>query len=335
MDLLLLFYFLGVVAMQFTAVQTEVGHQLTQYFEKELDADIKLEKVRITWFNRLVVDDLYISDLQKDTLIYSREIDLGFDLYDLLHFHPRVQSICLTRPVVYLEKTAEDATFNYQFLVDYFSSGDTSQAFTLLMDHLEILNGRIYVDQDPLKKNRNHFDPEKLNIENFHLYVSGLHIQDGVIRLGHIETSFEEKAFILEELTASAVISEKQIDIRDLFISTPFSEIHGSLRLKSDDWSSYDHFEREVHMSAHFLPSDLSMRDLSFFIPDLKGMKDIPHFSGDFSGNIADLKGKDVELSLEDHSSIELDFEIAGLPDFEKTYFLLDIQAVDQYQEWY
>ena len=70
------------------------------------------------------------------------------------------------------------------------------------------------------------------------------------------------------------------------------------------------------------------MVDLSYFVPGMKGAKDIPQFSGSLNGNIDNFSGKNITLSLSNHSHAHLDFKLKGLPNIEETFFFFEIKEL-------
>ncbi len=328
MDVILLIYALVVFALQINYFQSLTGKAIAKYLSKEWNAYVDIDRTEITFFNRLVLDELIIKDRLSDSLLYSRETDIGLELNLFKSRKFSIQSICLSDPKINLKREGEKEDFNFKFLIDYFSSSDTiSPPLKLGIDHFEIINGHFNMNDETKKqKSGNSFDPSHLAIRELNLYVNDLQIDSNLYQVNYIKLSMKEQDFQLDNLTASISASDKGINIHDLHIQSPKSEVHAYIDLKTDNWQSYQNPLSDVNFKIRFLPSDMSTTDLAYFVPDLRGMRDIPEVKGEFSGSVDRLNGKDVQLSLADHSRVSLDFKLQGLPDFEETFIYMDVK---------
>lgn len=326
-DILLLLFFALSLSLQLTQVQTFFAQKASAYLSSELGNKVEISKLRIDFIQRVVISDLYVSDLDGDSLLYTSSLDIGFDPFQLFLLKPRVQSFCFHDPVVQIHKS-RDSLMNYQFIADYFSNpNDTSKVeINIHLSHFEIYDGRVEFNNLLHDEKPEGFDPNHLNIKDLDIYASEVDLEDGQLQIELFDLSLREDEFQLEELSAGLMIDETGIDISDFLMKTPHSEIHGRITLITESWKDYNDFLNKVQFKTRFLPSDLAMADLSYFVPDLNGLADIPKFSGYLSGSISNLKGRDLNISLSNHSYARLNFKFKGLPHFEETFIYLDIK---------
>ena len=111
--------------LHLSPVQTWLVKKVANNLSQKLHTRVTVKKVDFSFFNKLDLQGLYIEDLKKDTLLYagSAKVDITdwFFLKEKISFN----YIGLEDAVVNLERS--DSTWNYQFLLDYFSSPSSSK----------------------------------------------------------------------------------------------------------------------------------------------------------------------------------------------------------------
>lgn len=330
-DMLLLLYVSLAILMQFEAVQTYFAKKLTQYLSTELQTEVSIDKARFEFFNRLVLNDFYVEDRAGDTLIFSGEFDLGFDPRTLLGKELNFGSLCLTNVQFNLKKDSITELLNLQFLNDYFStpSDDTTSVdFELTLNRIEVVNGYFTYNDHTRKSKKSGFDPWHVDIDKLSLNGEDLVIHAGGVNVSALKLSLVSQEFVIKTLEGDLRITEELMELRHLFLQTEVSEIHGYYSMHANNWKDYLDFNSKVKFNTRFLPSSVAMKDLSYFAPILKGISDIPNFSGQVRGSVDNLHGKQISISLANHSQASLDFQLRGLPDIQETFFHFDIREL-------
>jgi len=70
----------------------------------------------------------------------------------------------------------------------------------------------------------------------------------------------------------------------------------------------------------------VSLKDVGLLVPALKGMNENIEVSGQASGTLADIKGKNIELSLGNNTRLAFDVYLNGLPEISNTYMHIDLK---------
>lgn len=109
----LLYFFI-----QQECVQTWLVHKATTTLSEKTGTNISVGKVKIKFFKTISLQDVYLEDLEGDTLAYIHTLDsrLAYINPFTMKFHFNSLSLDGVRANVY--RTENDSTFNYQFLVD-------------------------------------------------------------------------------------------------------------------------------------------------------------------------------------------------------------------------
>ncbi|RYD92408.1 MAG: hypothetical protein EOP50_12755, partial [Sphingobacteriales bacterium] len=106
-------------------MQTEWGqnwlvHKVTARLSRELQSHIRIDHVSIGFFNRLNLEGVLVEDRKADTLLAAGLVQVRITDWFFLKDRAELQYIGLKDVNVKLQRT--DSLWNYQYLVDYFSS---------------------------------------------------------------------------------------------------------------------------------------------------------------------------------------------------------------------
>ncbi len=125
--ILVLVFVVAWAALQFPAVQTKVVQQITNNLSKTLDTKVSIGKVDIDFFKTIVLKDVFIEDQKQDTLLFASELDATIGLLSILDSKIQLSQINLKNAVVQLSRPQTDSLFNYNFLIEAFSSTDPKE----------------------------------------------------------------------------------------------------------------------------------------------------------------------------------------------------------------
>lgn len=106
--------------IQLPPVQTWLVRQVTNRLSHDLHTTITIKHVNFSLFNKMLLDSTLVEDGKKDTLLFAGTVKVN--ITDWWFFKDKVQLkyIGLENATIKLQRT--DSIWNYQFLVDYFSS---------------------------------------------------------------------------------------------------------------------------------------------------------------------------------------------------------------------
>ena len=123
--IILLFIFLwGIINL--TPFQNFLVNKVTASLSKKLQTKVSVKHVDIALFNTLIVDGVLVEDKKKDTLIYAASAKVNITDWFFFKENATLKYIGLQNARVNINRT--DSVWNYQFLVDYFSSPKKSNS---------------------------------------------------------------------------------------------------------------------------------------------------------------------------------------------------------------
>ncbi|MBI1782954.1 MAG: hypothetical protein HYR66_16555, partial [Sphingobacteriales bacterium] len=106
-------------------VQNWLVHKASASLSKELRVNVEVKHVDFSLFNKMLMEGTVIEDKKKDTLLYAGALKVRITDWFFLKDKAVLKYVGLDDAQINLKRT--DSVWNYQFLVDYFSSGSTSK----------------------------------------------------------------------------------------------------------------------------------------------------------------------------------------------------------------
>lgn len=124
---LIIFIFLLLLFIRSPWGQNIIVQKLTSYISNKTHTKVSVEKVFITFAGNVYIKNLYLEDKQKDTLIFSKDLEANIALMPLIKgtgFHLKYLNWKGVTANIHQEDSIQG--FNYQFLINAFVS-DTTQ----------------------------------------------------------------------------------------------------------------------------------------------------------------------------------------------------------------
>ncbi|MEL6864569.1 MAG: translocation/assembly module TamB domain-containing protein [Bacteroidota bacterium] len=122
---LLLVLVLG--AIQYPPIQQKIVDKITSSLSQQLGNEIQIGTIHIQLIQSLQLKDLLVTDLQKDTLLYIGQLDAQISLFSLLQKDIELASVKVQKLRGKLYRPNAQSDFNYQFLLNAFTSEEAPQ----------------------------------------------------------------------------------------------------------------------------------------------------------------------------------------------------------------
>lgn len=166
------------------------------YLSKQTGTEVNIDKLFLTFSGNLSLRGLYVEDLNRDTLVYSHELEVSVALIPLIKGKEiNVKKVEWDGLKARVHRSAANKDFNYQFLIDAFASSDTTTTVEEPSSSPEIKIGGIYLSAFDLD-----YQDENAGM--------GASLKLGSLDLEVRTFDLEEMLFELDELA----ISETEID---------------------------------------------------------------------------------------------------------------------------
>lgn len=134
--------------MQTSFFQNFIVHRVAHKLSKNLNTTVSIKKIDIELFDKMDLQGLLVLDRKKDTLLYAGNAKLS--ITDWFFFKDNISLKYIGLYDAFINLYRRDSTWNYQFLIDYFSSPQkkkqdtTATAIHLDLKVLNLKNIRIW-----------------------------------------------------------------------------------------------------------------------------------------------------------------------------------------------
>ena len=114
--------------MHLSPIQTWVVRKIGNNLSEKLKTRVSVKSVDFSFFDKLDVQGVMIEDQAKDTLLYAGSAKIKLTDWFFFKDHVTLHYIGLDNAVINMKRS--DSSWNYQFLLDYFSSPTNSKDTT-------------------------------------------------------------------------------------------------------------------------------------------------------------------------------------------------------------
>ncbi len=335
-------YFIGVLIFLFTTFyfafrspgfQTWAANRAAWYLSNQWGAKVTVDGVDIEFWKKIVLEGVYIEDQHRDTLLYAEKLKLDIGTFDRDSQNVYIDDVILQNSTVKLKEYKGDSIFNFQFILDKFSSQDTlpkdSTQWKIAIKGITLENIRFAFRMESDTAHCigiNYFD---LHANAINAKISNIYFDTDTTHCTIENFSLRERCGLeLKDFTAVASISPVLIKLDQLKIFTNNSQIVGDYSMQYRSFSDFLDYNNKVKMKSKLKTSHVEMEDVAFFSDPLYGMKKKVLIQGDFSGTVSDLKGKNIYCVVGDHTKFTGNFSMTGLPEINQTYMSFDAKEL-------
>ncbi len=326
-----------VFSFQFKSVQTWAAKKAARYLSNELHTTVWIKSLYLKPFSSIVLEDLYVLDQQKDTLLRTPLLDVqlsGFSVLNSLSARKiDFKNITLNNGSFYLKKLKNKNT-NLNFILDYFNSGpaspkNKSKPWTINFEQIALNNFHFRYKNQLVDTSINGVNFDDVDLSRLNIAANGLDLKNHLFKAAIKNLSFREKSgFLLQKLASVVTIDSNRIELRELTLNTPNSRLKKYFQLEFKSFDDFDDFEHKVIMSADFKDAHLSSKDIAFFVNELHHVKFELGLSGVIKGKVDNLKAKKMSVQAGQATFIKGNFSLKGLPNWEQTLMELNIEQV-------
>ena len=313
--ILSIFYGSLYVLLSIDSIQQYAKRIVVRELSALLKTDLTIEEVRIRPFNKITLQNVFIPDQRQDTLLFANKISAGFLWTPLLKKNLSFTTIQLLGFDARLNRQSPDAPLNIQFLLDAFASQDTIKKqfpFDLHLNSVFLRRGSFRYDDfsKPLKEDG--FDKNHIHVDDLLATIALRSYSADSLNLYVKRLSLEEQAgFRLNKLTFSLAANHQQVALNNFSLQLPESIIQiDSLGMDYSNVKKLSQFADSATFNLNLSPSQLSLRDISAFVPALKHFDTPVEVQLQAHGRVNQIEvpvlslSADNEITLDAHASL-------------------------------
>ena len=312
--------------------QTMMVHTFSDSFSKKLGTHISVDHVSFTFFNKLVLYNILITDQNQDTLLMAKQASLK-----IKDIKPAEQRYSIGKVEIYEPdlRMITDSTgiMNLTWYIKMLKGDrepDTTKKVNLKIADINIIDGSYSLIN---KKDTSPVSPGQVDFSNIRLTslntrIEDLNILSDTVLFSIRDLNFYEKNGLhAVNMNMKAMISNGRLNFSDIDLITDSSIINADkILLLPLDTIGFSDFINKVRLDISLKRSMLNSSDLSYFVSPLKGTNEVFYLSGRLMGTIADLRGRKIDLEYSSSTRLNCDFDISGLPAFRDAYIFMDVK---------
>ena len=314
-----------------------VGFLFTDYVEnaaidlaakelaKTLGTDIRVGKVTYHFPARLSLQEVYIEDEQRDTLLYAGEVYAHFRPLALRDNEIRFSHVRLSDAVVKIYQVpktdslhTDSLVWNYQFIVDKFAQ-----------------------PQGPKEPMKSLVSVQDIKLHNVRLHYTDLEVRvaDAVADLNHLtEMSIDaqvremqaevrkkdnDEKLEVESFKGHVIFNDTLLSMPTMAARLPNSKLDVSgleVHFPPGDTLYLSKSAKDIDFSMQFREAKLTPHDIALFVPQVKHMDRPIALRGTLGGTLDSLYFNNLALSYDGQQLMEGDVTAVGLPDIKNPY---------------
>ena len=321
-------------------VQTFIARMATSFLSERLNTVVKIDGLYITPRLDLNARGFLVLDENDDTLFNAEMLFMdirSFRLNQEKQFFS-LNDISVSGASFTLSREQGSTDYNYQFLADRLGSGDTTAVadtvqtisdWEVSLNELDLENVRFrYIDRN--------IEPTPLGMDyaNLDIFVNVLDISDLSLYNDTFEFVMNDLAardrcgFVLDHMQGDFRLSPKVLKADSLIIRTPRSDIDLDLLFEYNGWPSYIYFLDEVNMQSMIRMSEVNLKDIGYYAPDLLVMDNELRIGGNVNGTVSNLKVSDFRFAFGRNTHFRGDVKLFGLPDIAETFIHTNVDEL-------
>jgi len=321
-------FFIGLMggaywALQNSRVQTYLTGRLADQLSEKTGAVISVGKVDIAFFKRVVLKDVLVKDQSADTLLFVESVSAKIDSLKFRKQKIAIGQLALSGTTF---RTGRDSLnrFNFNFILDSLKQKEKKERnpgeWEVSCNTFNFSEAKITF-RDFCRP-----EPKILNIRDLEFTVSHFFLlNDSAFMEIDRLTLNDGKEFEIHQFNSGLNLSGNKIRLENLNLQTAFSSVsQTNLLVELPD--STENFLEAVRFDFEFSHSQISFYDVALLIPALRGMDQVVDISGQISGTVNDLRGRNIELATGKHTYAQMDFYANDITRTDAMYLFLDLK---------
>lgn len=333
--LLVLMLLLGTAYALFNSnsFQNWLTGKLGNYLSAQFKTKISIGHINYKPLQTFELEQVLFGDHKNDTLFYVGKLNFKLAGFKLDSSQFRLSNVKVTDAYCHI-KFYEDSSFNIDVLFNILDPNDTIPStgppFTLHFDKVTLENARFkFVNKTDTSTwgkafapNDQYFYNINAKAEDFYIIEDSLHF-----KINHLDLK-ERSGFKANHIEAIATISPTCMLFDSLLLRTPYTTAGNFYGMRYDSYDAFGNFYDDVKMDIRLNQSMVDLKDVAYFADALN---DFPYkfkVKGRASGNLSNLKAKNLEVQFGQTGLFRGSANLNGLPDIANTFIDAEVKQI-------
>ena len=246
-----------------------------------------------------------IDDQDEQEMLKVTRLSAKFDIMPFFKGKISISSVQLFGFNINLQKKTPDSPPNFKFVLDAFASNDTvkkDNSLDLRINSILIRRGRMAYHVLSEEETPGKFNAKHIHLQNIIANISLKALSKDSINLGIKRLSLDEKVsgFSLKKMSLKLVANSRQTSIDNFAIELPETSLKlDTIHLIYDSLKAFDRFTEQVRFSFRTLPSQITLKDISPFLPALSHFKEPISLDMEVKGTVNQLTCSHLEITAD------------------------------------
>jgi len=322
--------FIGLLAgsyllLQSSRVQTYIIQKITAQLSGKTNAKISIGKVDISFFNQIILSDIVVATQNNDTILYSSLLAAKIDSFNISNQQLWIGELTLTENKIIVSRDSTNR-YNFSFILDSLrteKADTTTSQWQIACNQFNFYDSKIGFSQTSKEEVLHFFlDEINLNISEFANYADS-----AAFKINNLSLKYNN-ALRINQLSAQVQLTNKKVEIEELYLKTDSSVVN-NMRVRMWAGENQQQLNDKMNFDFSLDKSQITLNDLSKFIPALSEMHENIEVSGRIYGDIADIKGKDLVFRTGKNTQATFDFYVNGIQNMENMYLFVDLKNLE------
>ena len=270
-----------------------------------LNTRVTSGRINIGLLNRIIIDDVLLDDQDEQEMLKVTRLSAKFDIMPFFKGKISISSVQLFGFNINLQKKTPDSPPNFKFVLDAFASNDTvkkNNSLDLRINSILIRRGRMAYHVLSEEETPGKFNAKHIHLQNIIANISLKALSKDSINLGIKRLSLDEKVsgFSLKKMSLKLVANSRQTSIDNFAIELPETSLKlDTIHLIYDSLKAFDRFTEQVRFSFRTLPSQITLKDISPFLPALSHFKEPISLDMEVKGTVNQLTCSHLEITAD------------------------------------
>jgi len=270
-----------------------------------LNTRVTIGRINIGLLNRIIIDDVLLDDQDEQEMLKVTRLSAKFDIMPFFKGKISISSVQLFGFNINLQKKTPDSPPNFKFVLDAFASNDTvkkDNSLDLRINSILIRRGRMAYHVLSEEETPGKFNAKHIHLQNIIANISLKALSKDSINLGIKRLSLDEKVsgFSLKKMSLKLVANSRQTSIDNFAIELPETSLKlDTIHLIYDSLKAFDRFTEQVRFSFRTLPSQITLKDISPFLPALSHFKEPISLDMEVKGTVNQLTCSYLEITAD------------------------------------
>ncbi len=305
--------------LQNEQLQSKVVRKVTKSFEARTGADVALDRIDWNFPNAFVINQLYISDEEKDTLLYVDRAKVTLNVLPLLKSCISFRTIQFSEADARIKYLKDRKKYNYDFLVEAFTNPNdtTSLDWDFDLESLAFTDCKMeFIADDAVVPVDSVFCPQHINLDDINgaLFIKES-IFDNTQEFKLHRLHFKERSGLeLSNLSTTVTVSDNEIKFDEFVTQTQNSQLAFAQALITlPNIREYISKLADSRIDLALKPSNIHLADFSSLVRSFRHSKDDIRLSGSIKGTRHELNLKSLQMDMGETMTFDADFKFTDI----------------------